>query len=91
MRHVLVLAAFATASPALADEPPLPFTYEYFEAAVVHVDLAQCPESLAAEGRYCRVTVVNDQINVFAFSEAGDQPLVAFRSWPADLMTGLMD
>lgn len=91
MRSPLLCIALAATTPAFAEDPPLPFTYEHFEAAVVHVDLPQCPESLAAEGRYCRVTVVNDQINVFAFSEAGDQPLVAFQSWPADLLTGLMD
>lgn len=91
----LLIPALATlifaAAPALADEAPLPFTYEDFEAAVPHVDLAQCPETLAGEGRFCRVTVINDKINVFAFSEAGEKPLVAFGSWPADLLAGLMD
>lgn len=92
MRNVMLSVAFAlSVGPALADEPPLPFIYEHFEAAVPHVDLAQCPEKLAGEGRFCRVAVVNDQINVFAFTEAGDQPLVAFASWPADLLTGLME
>lgn len=92
MRQIPALAFFLiAAAPAFADEPPLPFSYEDFEAAVAHVDLAQCPEKLAGEGRFCRVTVVNDKINVFAFTEAGDQPLVAFASWPADLLTGLME
>jgi hypothetical protein len=91
MRLILAAALTAAVTPAFADEAPLPFTYEDFEAAVAHVDLAQCPGELAAEGRFCRVTVVNDKINVFAFTETGDQPLVAFKSWSADLLTGLMD
>jgi hypothetical protein len=37
------------------------------------------------------MTTNADQLNVFAFSEDGDQPLVAFKSWSADLLVGLMD
>ena len=88
---VATLSTFLSASALCAETTPLPFTYEAFEAGVTHVDLAQCPEALAAEGRFCRATVVNDNINVFAFSEDGDQPMVGFKSWPADLMNGLMD
>ena len=86
---ILGLAPLASAA---ADTPvPLPLTYQIFEAAVPHQDLALCPPPLAAPGVFCRVTVVHDGLNVFAFSEQGDQPLVGFRSWPADLLEGLMD
>ena len=70
---------------------PLPLTYLIFEAAVPHVDLAVCPVDLAAEGRFCRLALLNEEIHVFVFSEEGDQPMVDFRSWPVDLMAGLLD
>ena len=87
-----VLLALSLATPCLAaPEDPIPLTYADFEAAVPHIDLAVCPEPLAAPGRFCWMTSHADQLNVFAFSEEGDQPLVAFRSWSADLLVGLMD
>ncbi|MDD8024697.1 MAG: hypothetical protein PHX82_16520 [Paracoccaceae bacterium] len=81
------------ALPLAAQEAPpaLPFTYLMFEAAVPHVDMPVCPVDLAAEGRFCRMSLLNDEIHVFVFSEDGDQPLVDFRSWPMDLMAGLLD
>ena len=90
LRPILLALAFATPSMAASDDP-IPLTYADFEAAVPHVDLALCPEPLAAPDRFCRMTSHADQLNVFVFSEDGDQPLVAFRSWPADLLVGLMD
>ena len=89
---MLRLAALALVVPGLAAaEDAAPFTYEMFEAGVTHVDLAVCPTALAAPGRFCRATVVNEKINVFAFAEDGEKPLVAFQSWDAELLTGLMD
>ena len=85
-----VVALALSAVPAHADDP-IPFTYLEFESAVPHIDLAVCPVPLAAPGRFCRVTTHADQINVFVFSEDGDQPLVAFETWPGDLLVGLMD
>jgi hypothetical protein len=74
-----------------AGTAPLALTYETFEQAVAHVDLEVCPEPLAAPDRFCRATLVNGMINVFAFSEEGDQVLVAVQSWDAVLLNGLMD
>lgn len=86
------LLALVLALPALAAADDfIPLTYADFEAAVPHIDLAVCPVPLAAPDRFCRMTSHADQLNVFVFSEDGDQPLVAFRSWPADLLVGLMD
>ena len=48
---VATLSTLLSASALCAETTPLPFTYEAFEAGVTHVDLAQCPEALAAEGR----------------------------------------
>lgn len=85
------LALALSAVPALASDQPIPFTYLEFENAVPHIDLAVCPVPLAAPGRFCRLTTHAEQINVFVFSEEGDQPLIAFQSWPSDLLVGLMD
>ena len=88
----LCLAALAIAAPATAEGPaPLAMTYEVFELSVPHVDLSACPAPLAAPDRFCRLTAHNEALNVFAFSEDGDQPLVAFQSWSAELLVGLMD
>ena len=87
----LPLALILT-GPAFAQDPTAaPMTYEMFELAVPHVDMAACPAPLAAEGRFCRLTTNNEALNVFAFSEDGDQPMVAFQSWSAELLVGLMD
>ena len=98
MRPILTsFAALLFALPALADEDgltspaALPFTYEMFEASVPHTDLAVCPLDLMAEGRFCRVALFNDAFHVFIFTEEGDQPLVGFHSYDAELMTGLFD
>lgn len=87
----LAALALALLPAAAAAQDATPLTYEIFEQGVPHIDLAVCPTELAGPGLFCRATVVNDQINVFVFSEEGDQPLVAFRAWSADLLTGLMD
>lgn len=90
MLRLTALALIALPSVALAEDAA-PFTYEEFEAGVTHVDLEVCPTSLAGPDRFCRATVVNDKINVFVFSDQGEKPLVAFQSWDAKLLTGLMD
>ena len=72
------LALLATA--ALADGP-LKLTYLEFEASVPHLDLETCPEALARDGVFCRLSVENDAMHVFVFEEEGDQALVAFQSW----------
>ena len=87
----LSLAAFCAALPALADPAPLPLTYAMFEQAVPHIDLPVCPVPLDGPGRFCRLTTHADGLNVFVFAEEGEQPLIAFQSWPADLLVGLMD
>lgn len=94
---LLFLALPVSALPAKAQSAPDPsaaafaLTYAMFEQAVAHVDLEVCPEPLAAPDRFCRATLVGGMINVFAFTEEGDQPLVAVQSWDAALLNGLMD
>lgn len=90
LRSALLAVALVPPSWASAEDF-IPLTYADFEAGVPHVDLAVCPEPLAAPDRFCRMTTNADQMNVFVFSEDGDQPLVAFKSWSTDLLVGLMD
>ncbi len=92
-----MLAAPALSFPAVAQEDTapapdaLPLSYEVFEAAVPHIDLELCPVDLAGDERFCRMVLLNEKIQVFVFSEAGDQPMVGYRAWPADLLNGLLD
>lgn len=89
----LAMAAVALPSFVQAEDSPpaLPFTYEIFEQSVPHLDLAVCPAPLAGPDRFCRFTAQSDGLNVFVFSDAGEQPLIAFQSWSSDLLVGLMD
>ncbi|MDQ1900000.1 hypothetical protein RAH32_06040 [Paracoccus sp. WLY502] len=66
------------------ETPAGAMTYEIFEATVEHGDLPECPAALAAEGRFCRVVLQNDMLHVFAFSEDGDQPMLAVLEYPLD-------
>ena len=71
----------------LAPRRPVPMavmTYETFEATVDHADLPECPKALAAEGRFCRATIHDDALHVFAFNEDLDQPLQAVMDFPMD-------
>ncbi len=68
----------------------LPLTYEAFEVSVPHMDLENCPEGLDGSDRFCRATLASDQIHVFVFSELEDSPLIAFESYDASLIAGLL-
>lgn len=84
----ILLALLALPFGASAQEA-IPLAYEDFEFAVPHVDLDACPESMAADGVFCRATLNLDQVHVFAFSEAEGEPLVAVESFDADLLAAL--
>ncbi|WGW05066.1 hypothetical protein [Tropicibacter oceani] len=60
------------------------FTYDLFETAVSHVDLATCPAEFDPEAVFCRMSLVNDMAHVFVFSFEGDQPLLAVKSYDLD-------
>jgi hypothetical protein len=83
MKLQIAALAILLGSPAIAQQAET-FTYQMFETAVLHVNLAECPGELAGEGRFCRMTMHNDAFHVFAFSEEGDQPLIGLRSWYED-------
>lgn len=75
----LGFAAAITAAQAGNELTPL--TYKVFEESVPHIDLEVCPKSLEKDKRFCRLTMSNDALHVFAFSTEGEQPLVAFKSY----------
>ena len=85
MKYALILP-FIVAAPAMADDAGL-LTYELFETAIAHVNLEECPGDLAGEGHFCRMTMNNDAMHVFAFTEEGEQAMVGIRSYYADEMT----
>jgi hypothetical protein len=84
-RPVLALTLTLLAGGAVAQTSTAPaacpMTYEFFEFAVPHLDLAQCPKDLARAGAFCRATVASDMVHVFVFAEAGDQCLLGAKSY----------
>lgn len=59
-------------------------TYELFETAIAHVDVEACPAEFDPEAVFCCMTLANDAAHVFVFAIAGDQPLLAVKSYPLD-------
>lgn len=76
---VVFIAGLAT-SQALA-QTACPLTYRVFEFAVPHLDLEKCPADVARDGVFCRASVGNDAVHVFAFAEKGEQCLLAVKSY----------
>lgn len=88
MKYTLPILAFV-AAPAFA-ETAAPLSYEIFENAIPHIDLAACPTDLSGSDRFCRATLYKEAVNIFAFSEEGDQPLVGFLRYDAEQMQDLL-
>lgn len=86
LRSFLVAGTLCTiAVPVTAADCAL--SYPAFEFAVPHVDLETCPEAMATAGVFCRASLAGDALHVFAFAEAGEQCLVALRSFDEDAFT----
>jgi hypothetical protein len=84
VRRFIVAGAVVTLPLAATAEQPQVQTladgglsYALFEAGVPHVDLADCPEVLASDERFCRLTLGAEGPVVWAFALDGDQPLQA--------------
>lgn len=75
----LGIAAF-TSAPANAQQQ-CSLTYKFFEFAIPHLDLAECPKDIARPGAFCRVTTANDSVHVFVFEEKDQQCLLAVKSY----------
>lgn len=83
MRNLIFTSVLLAAPQALADDPAA-FTYSQFEASVPHFDLETCPKDVARQNAFCRMSFHNDTVNIFVFSESGDQPMIAFRTYEED-------
>ncbi|MFD1340945.1 hypothetical protein [Litorisediminicola beolgyonensis] len=59
-------------------------TYEVFESAVSHVDLAGCPAEFDPDAVFCRMALNNERAQVFVFSFDGNQPLLAVKAYDLD-------
>ncbi|MEO1140222.1 MAG: hypothetical protein AAFW87_12275 [Pseudomonadota bacterium] len=80
-----LLSASCLALPAWAETPEaIMLSYEQFELAIPHIDLEDCPSSIEATDVFCRATMANNEIHVFAFSNAGDSPLQELNSFPVE-------
>lgn len=84
------IAAGAFAQTACASEPK-PLAYDQFEAAVPHLDLERCPDGLPQEGSFCRATINHHEVHVFTFSEDGDFPLIAFKTYAISEVKSLLE
>ncbi len=49
-----------------------PLSYEQIEIGVPHTDMETCPESMAENGTYCRLSLVAETVTIFAFAESND-------------------
>lgn len=77
----LVIALAALASAQAAAQAQCVVNYEFFEFAIPHLDLAECPKDVARSGAFCRVTTSNDSVHVFVFEEKNKQCLLAVKSY----------
>ena len=84
VRFLAGLAAAAFAAQAALAQATCPMTYESFEFAIPHLNLEKCPADLHREGIFCRATVGNDGVHVFAFAPDGDRCLVRMKSYKED-------
>jgi len=78
---VLALGFAVLATSQAAAQSQCVVNYEFFEFAIPHLDLAQCPKDLARPGAFCRVTTSNDSVHVFVFEEKNKQCLLAVKSY----------
>ncbi|MGR3547436.1 MAG: hypothetical protein ACU0CB_01240 [Roseovarius sp.] len=59
-------------------------TYEVFEHAIEHVDLAICPSEFDMDKMFCRMTLADNRAHVFVFAHDADQPLMTVKSYDLD-------
>ena len=87
---IVVLPALALAeTPAPNEAADGVLTYEMFEAAVPHADLADCPAALARDDSFCRLTLAEGALTVWMFRNSGRQDLQALQSFDPEAEGGL--
>lgn len=62
---IVALAGSAVAE----DDMQCALSYDVYEMSVPHTDLEECPEQMAAEGMFCRLSVVAEVATIFKFDE----------------------
>lgn len=76
------LASTTAKSTSTAAGHECAMSYALFEYATPHVDLATCPEGMGhGDGAFCRASVANDMLHVYAFEAEGFQCLLEMRSF----------
>lgn len=83
LRLISPALAALVATTAFGETPAMPLTYDIFEGAVAHLDLETCPTGLPQEGSFCRAAILHDTVHVFAFSQAGDSPMIGYAAYDA--------
>lgn len=81
LKALTICCTLALATPVQAAGT---FTYADFERSVGHINLAECPEGLAEGEVFCRVSMHDDALHVFVFSQDGDQPFVSVHTFYED-------
>jgi hypothetical protein len=77
MSRSLIAALAALIAPPVLAHDATPFLYRDFEAAVVHIDLDECPDGLAEVEAICRITMNDDALHIFVFETEGDRPFLS--------------
>jgi hypothetical protein len=77
----LALGLATLAATRAAPQSQCVMNYQFFEFAIPHLDLEQCPKDVTRPGAFCRVTTANDNVHVFVFEEKGKQCLLAVKSY----------
>ncbi|MEJ6404548.1 hypothetical protein V8J85_16785 [Yoonia sp. 2307UL14-13] len=72
MKRLTIAATCLLAATAAQAQNACPLSYDIFEIGVPHTDMDTCPDSMAAEGTYCRLSLVAEVATIFAFSEETD-------------------
>lgn len=88
IRYTLITTLIAF--PITGYGAPAALTYDQFEIAVPHVDLENCPAALAGKDRFCRATLRNEEIHVFAFADSNESPMIGFKSYGAQVLETLL-
>jgi hypothetical protein len=83
-RVSIALAVVCLATGPAVTQAKCPLTYATFEFAIPHLDLEACPKEFAREGVFCRASIANDMVHVFAFSHSDEQCLLSVKSYKPD-------
>lgn len=81
---VVSFLAFGVAGAGSARADACAMSYAAFEAAISHVDVAECPKNDLGKEAFCRASAGGDHVHVFFFDKDGDQCLLKLQSYDED-------